>query len=57
MDIPKIMKQLREELAILNEAILSLERLDAGRSQRRGRPPKWLKEARASMTKLNGKTN
>jgi hypothetical protein len=55
MDIPKIMRQLREELAVVDEAILSLERLDSGRSKRRGRPPKWLKEAKASIKKQNEK--
>ena len=57
MDIPKLLKQLREELAILNEAIMNLEQLEAGRSNRRGRPPKWLKEARLAEKKTrNGKS-
>ena len=40
MDITKVLAQLRAELANLDAAILSLERLQSG-SVRRGRPPGW----------------
>jgi hypothetical protein len=41
MDITKILEDLRQEKAQLEEAILSLERLAAG-GKRRGRPPAWM---------------
>jgi hypothetical protein len=41
VDITKILDGLRQELAQLDEAILSLERLVAG-AKRRGRPPGWI---------------
>ena len=44
MDITKILEELRQEHAQLEEAILSLERLAAG-GKRRGRPPAWLAAA------------
>jgi hypothetical protein len=43
MDLAKVVAQLREELANLDAAILSLERLQhesGGGGRRRGRPPK-----------------
>lgn len=41
MDLSKVLEQLRKELAHLDAAILSLERLQA-KARRRGRPPKML---------------
>jgi hypothetical protein len=47
MDLYKTLKELREERGRIEEAILSLERLVLSRGKRRrGRPPKWLTEAR-----------
>jgi len=47
MDLNKTLKELREERGRIEEAILSLERLILSRGRRaRGRPPKWLTEAR-----------
>ena len=47
MDLHKTLKELREERGRIEEAILSLERLLLSRGKRgRGRPPKWLSEAR-----------
>ena len=41
MDLPKVLRDLHEELANLNAAIASLERLqEAGKH--RGRPAEWL---------------
>jgi hypothetical protein len=55
MNLHKTLKDLREERERIEEAILSLERLMLSRGKRgRGRPPKWLAEARrlaASKTK------
>ena len=46
MDVTKILAELRVERAQLEEAILSLERLATSRGRRRGRPPKWMAEAK-----------
>jgi hypothetical protein len=47
MDLSKVLAELREELANLDAAIASLERLQKeGRG--RGRPPKGLADARRS---------
>jgi len=45
MDLSKVLEQLRRELAHVDAAILSLERLQA-KVARRGRPPKALSELR-----------
>ena len=45
MDLAKVLLQLHEELANLNAAILSLERLQEG-GRRRGRPPAWLADVK-----------
>jgi hypothetical protein len=42
VDIRKILEELREGRAQLQDAILRLERLAAGKGRRRGRPPKWM---------------
>lgn len=47
MDVSKILVELREERAQIEEAILSLERLARGRGRRRGRPPAWMSEMTA----------
>ena len=41
MDIKKVIEDLQKELARIDEAILTLERLEQG-TPRRGRPPGWL---------------
>jgi len=45
MDIQKIIAELREERAHLDEAILRLEKLSLTRTPRRGRPPAWSRVA------------
>ena len=47
MDVSKILAELRDERAQIEEAILSLERLAQGRGKRRGRPPAWMSEVTA----------
>lgn len=42
MDMTKVLAELRQECAQIDEAILSLERLNHGRARRRGRPPALL---------------
>jgi len=44
MDVIKMLAELRQERAQLEEAILTLERLARGRGRRRGRPPAWMTE-------------
>jgi hypothetical protein len=46
MDLTGILDQLREQLPGINESIAAFERLTAQSGSRRGRPPKWLQEAR-----------
>ena len=46
MDVEKILAELRLERMQIEEAILSLERLAKDRVKRRGRPPKWMAEAK-----------
>jgi hypothetical protein len=41
MEIRKVLAELHKELARLDEAIQTLERLEQG-TPRRGRPPGWL---------------
>lgn len=54
MDVSKILAELRLERDQLEEAILSLERLAASRGKRRGRPPKWMAEAKKRL-RIQGK--
>jgi len=42
MDINKMLAELRAERENLEQAIITLERLAAGRGRRRGRPPAWM---------------
>ena len=42
MDITKMLIALRQEREQIGEAIITLERLAAGRGKRRGRPPAWM---------------
>jgi hypothetical protein len=42
MDVVKMLSELRQERAQIEEAIMTLERLARGRGRRRGRPPAWL---------------
>jgi len=46
MDIGKMLADLRAERDQIEEAIVTLERLAAGRGKRRGRPPKWITEVK-----------
>jgi hypothetical protein len=63
MDVSKILNELKEERAQIEEAILGLERLARGRVRRRGRPPAWMSELTAKRrgrppgSKNKNKTN
>jgi len=49
MDLPNILKQLHADLAKINAAILTLEHMEEDTGRRRGRPPKWLIEAKQAI--------
>ena len=51
MDVTAIVKQLREERDLLEDAILSLERIAVQRGKRRGRPPAWMRVLEAEAPK------
>lgn len=42
MDTNKMLAELRVERENIEQAIVTLERLVAGRGKRRGRPPAWM---------------
>ena len=42
MDILKMLAELRKEREQIDQPILVLERIAAGQSKRRGRPPAWM---------------
>lgn len=46
MDLTKMLFQLRSEREQIEQAILVLENLAKSGGKRRGRPPKWMTEAR-----------
>ena len=46
MDIDLMIAKLRQELALLDQAIQVLKRISDGQGRRRGRPPKWLAKQR-----------
>jgi hypothetical protein len=45
MDVLKMLAELREERARIEEAIVLFERLALGQGKRRGRPPAWMTAA------------
>jgi len=62
MNIPKIIAELREERACLDEVLIGLEKLALKRTPRRGRPPTWSKVTSLSATTkstngVNGSVN
>lgn len=51
MDTNKVLEELRNQRVRIEEAIIALERI-AGKTPRRGRPPKWLAEQRTAQTSM-----
>jgi hypothetical protein len=49
MDLNAILDQLRQEREQIEEAILSLERMQRGAGKRRGRPPAWLLKTKTTI--------
>jgi hypothetical protein len=56
MDIIKMIAELRSERERIEQAILVVERLARGQGKRRGRPPKWMSEAKGQETASTGTT-
>jgi len=54
MDVIKMLAELRQERAQIEEAIMALERLARGQGKRRGRPPAWM-TAQVNMPKRRGR--
>jgi hypothetical protein len=46
MDISKMLSELRTEREAVEQAIIVLERIAAGRGKRRGRPPAWMTQVK-----------
>jgi len=55
MDINRILVELKAERDQIEMAIISLERLLAGRGKRRGRPPAWLSQIKAAGPRRRGR--
>jgi hypothetical protein len=53
VDILKMLAELQQERAQIEEAILTIERLASGKGKRRGRPPAWM--TAASLPKRRGR--
>ena len=52
MNLNQAIADLRLQLEVVNQVIVTFEHLAAVRKRRRGRPPKWLKETRSRIDKL-----
>ncbi len=46
MDVHAVLRTLHQERELLDEVIAALEILARGKGKRRGRPPRWLRDAR-----------
>jgi hypothetical protein len=46
MDILKMLAELRAEREAVEQAIIVLQRIAAGRGKRRGRPPAWMSQVK-----------
>ena len=57
MNVQQVISELREERVCLDEVIISLEKLQARRTPRRGRPPSWLTMNSASAAKKANAAN
>jgi hypothetical protein len=56
MDVLKMLAELHEERAQIEEAIVTMERLASGqRGKRRGRPPAWMSAHAGGVVKRRGR--
>jgi hypothetical protein len=55
MDVLKMIAELQQERAQLEESIVALERLAQGLGKRRGRPPAWMSAMNAGGQKRRGR--
>lgn len=55
MDVAKILGEMRQERAQIEEAILALERLARARGRKRGRPPAWMTAAKKISRRIASK--
>jgi hypothetical protein len=52
MNVEKAIADLRLQLKVVNQLIITFERLGASGKRRRGRPPKWLTETKSALNTL-----
>ena len=50
MDLAATLKELRDQLEAVKQAMAAFERIAAGGKRGRGRPPKWMKQANEAVT-------
>ena len=55
MDINKMLAELRAERESIEQAIIVLQRIAAGRGRRRGRPPAWMSQGKKRGRPLGSK--
>jgi hypothetical protein len=55
MDITKMLAELHADREIIDQVILTLERLARGGAKRRGRPPKWMNDQNSAGPKMRGR--
>jgi len=55
MDIAKMLAELHSDRQLIDQAILTLERLARGGAKRRGRPPKWMSDQNPQGPKRRGR--
>jgi hypothetical protein len=56
MDILRMIAELRAEREVIDEALITLERLARDRGKRRGRPPTWMSAMRGAAGQEDGQT-
>jgi hypothetical protein len=57
MEIDKMLAELRAEHEAIEQAIIVLERIAAGRGRRRGRPPAWISQGKKRGRPPGSKNN
>jgi len=55
MDIAKLLDELKSERRVIEDAIVTLERLATGLGKRRGRKPAWMASRSDVMPKRRGR--